>query len=76
MKRLKKSVKNGAFFHKTANDYNNLLQNKIITKDMSVNNFKKHCYRHLLQMQNEGPQTSHYVWKMGDDSVIYIIIYF
>jgi hypothetical protein len=55
LKRLKKAVKNGAFFNKTANDYNHLLQNKIIKKDMTVATFKKHCYRHLLAKQNEGP---------------------
>lgn len=54
LKRLKKAVKNGAFFHKTANDYNHLLQNKIIKKDMTVATFKKHCYKHLLSKQNEG----------------------
>ena len=52
LRRLKKSVKNGAFFVKTATEYNHLLQNNIITKDMSVNSFKKYCYKHLLQTQN------------------------
>ena len=53
LRRLKKTVKNGAFFVKTAKDYNDLLQNKIITKDMTVTKFKRLCYKHILREQQD-----------------------
>ena len=54
IQRLKKAVKNGAFFIQTAKDYNELLQGKVITKDMTIPSFKRQCFRHLLQQQNLG----------------------
>ena len=54
IRRLKKAVKNGAFFVKTARDYNDLLQQKVINKDMTIPVFKRRCYKYLLQIQKNG----------------------
>ena len=51
IRRLNKAVKDGAFFVKTAKDYNDLLQRKIVNKDMTISIFKRHCYKYILQQQ-------------------------
>ena len=53
IKRLKKSIKKGAFFQQTAKDYNYLLGVKIIDTDMSLNRFKKTCKSHFLNSQSQ-----------------------
>ena len=51
LRRLKKNVKKGSFFHKTATDYNDLVSKKIIKTDMTISVFKKTCKKHLLEAQ-------------------------
>ena len=53
LKRLKKAVKNGAFFVKTAKDYNHLLQNKLINTNMKASQFKHVVYKQIVHEQNE-----------------------
>ena len=51
IKRLKKTIKNGSFFHKTAIDYNELLSAKVIKTDMTLSSFKHKCKTYLLDQQ-------------------------
>ena len=53
IKRLKKAVKQGAFFVKTVKDYNQLLQNKTINTDMKTSQFKRVVHKIILNEQNE-----------------------
>ena len=51
LQRLKKSVKQGSFFHKTIVDYNTLLSTGVISTSMTLGNFKNKCKNHLLGLQ-------------------------
>ena len=51
LRRLKKAVKQGSFFHKTVIDYNTLLSSEVITTGMTLNNFKNKCKNYLLRQQ-------------------------
>ena len=51
-KKLKKCIKNGAFFQKTTNDYNQLINKNIINFNMSVFSVKANVKKQLLTEQN------------------------
>jgi hypothetical protein len=49
--KLKKNVKAGSFFYKTAKDYNQIISDEISTADATVNSFKRKCKKHILKSQ-------------------------
>ena len=53
--RLKKNVKAGSFFHKTAIEYNKILSKSIISTDSSIGSFKTRCKKYLLEEQINRP---------------------